>query len=238
MVQQELLNLIPSYSASSQISRSNLVFTHWALSAKAFSCIWLSEWFFSFFFFSQSNLLCFLAGLGGACGYLIGAMDWGHSALGFALGSEYQVIYFFSSLTWGIFLTMHLFSIPEKPLIKDHSLDSCPTTSLLLEGPHHNGYGAVSKEPPPLPDMRQRSFSALSEANAVTPSAKHPNSEVSHLCYFESFSCGFYSWPQSAHNFPSHFNDLFQTLEQQPLWAVIRLDIAHASHRNNSSFSR
>ncbi len=63
------------------------------------------------FFFFQSNLLCFLAGLGGACGYLIGAMDWGHSALGVVLGSEYQVIYFFSSLTWGIFLTMHLFSI-------------------------------------------------------------------------------------------------------------------------------
>ncbi|XP_042604187.1 membrane-associated transporter protein-like [Cyprinus carpio] len=114
-----------------------------------------------------------LTGLGGACGYLIGAMDWGHSALGVTLGSEYQVIYFFSSLTWGIFLTMHLFSIPEKPLMIDHSSDS----SLLLEDPHHNGYGTVHKEPPPLPEMRQRSFSALSEANAVTPSAKQPNSE-------------------------------------------------------------
>uniref|UniRef100_A0A8C2JEB1 Solute carrier family 45 member 2 n=1 Tax=Cyprinus carpio TaxID=7962 RepID=A0A8C2JEB1_CYPCA len=114
-----------------------------------------------------------LTGLGGACGYLIGAMDWGHSALGVMLGSEYQVIYFFSSLTWGIFLTMHLFSIPEKPLMIDHSSDS----SLLLEDPHHNGYGTVYKEPPPLPEMRQRSFSALSEANAVTPSAKQPNSE-------------------------------------------------------------
>uniref|UniRef100_A0A8C2AJR5 Solute carrier family 45 member 2 n=1 Tax=Cyprinus carpio TaxID=7962 RepID=A0A8C2AJR5_CYPCA len=114
-----------------------------------------------------------LTGLGGACGYLIGAMDWGHSALGVMLGSEYQVIYFFSSLTWGIFLTMHLFSIPEKPLMIDHSSDS----SLLLEDPHHNGYGTVHKEPTPLPEMRQRSFSALSEANAVTPSAKQPNSE-------------------------------------------------------------
>ncbi|XP_051733719.1 membrane-associated transporter protein isoform X1 [Ctenopharyngodon idella] len=136
-----------------------------------------------------------LTGLGGACGYLIGAMDWGHSALGFALGSEYQVIYFFSSLTWGIFLTMHLFSIPEKPLIKDHSSDSCPTTSPLLEGPDHNGYGAVSKEPPPLPDMRQRSFSALSEANAVTPSAKHPNSEVQKRMTLKSLLSAMISMP-------------------------------------------
>lgn len=187
------------------------------------------------FVFSQSKLLCFLSGLGGAFGYLIGAMDWGHSALGFALGSEYQVIYFFSSLTWGIFLTMHLFSVPEKPLIKDHGSDSCPTASLLLEAPHHNGYGAVSKEPPALPEMRQRSFSALSEANAVTPSAKQPNSEVGNLCYFKSFSCGFYSWLQSAPNFPLHFNDLFQTSEQQPLRAVIRLGIVHAPHRNSFS---
>ncbi|XP_026090623.1 membrane-associated transporter protein [Carassius auratus] len=119
-----------------------------------------------------------LTGLGGACGYLIGAMDWGHSALGVLLGSEYQVIYFFSSLTWGMFLTMHLFSIPEKPLIKDHSSDSRTPAPLLLEDPHHNGYGTVYKDPQPLPEMRQRSFSALSEANAVTPSAKQPNSEV------------------------------------------------------------
>ncbi len=184
----------------------------------------------------QSNLLCFLAGLGGACGYLIGAMDWGHSALGVVLGSEYQVIYFFSSLTWGIFLTMHLFSIPEKPLMKDYSSDSCPAASLLLEEQHHNGYGAVHKELPPLPEIRQRSFSVLSEANAVTPSAKQPSSEVGHLCYLESLSCGFYSWLQSAPNFPSHFNDLFQTLKHQPLRAVIRLH-THAFHRNYSVWS-
>ncbi|XP_067279431.1 membrane-associated transporter protein [Pseudorasbora parva] len=136
-----------------------------------------------------------LTGLGGACGYLIGAMDWGHSALGFALGSEYQVIYFFSSITWGIFLTMHLFSIPEKPLIKDHSSDSCPSSSLLLEGSHHNGYGAVCKELPPLPEIRQRSFSALSEANAVTPSAKQPNSEVQKRMTLKSLLSAVISMP-------------------------------------------
>ncbi|TRY60902.1 hypothetical protein DNTS_035161 [Danionella cerebrum] len=135
-----------------------------------------------------------LTGLGGAFGYLIGAMDWGHSVLGSILGSEYQVIYFFSSLTWGIFLTTHLFSIPERPLIKDDGSDSCPSASLLMEG--HNGYGAVAKELPPLPDMRQRSFSALSEANAVTPSAKQPsNSEVQKRMTLKSLLSAMVSMP-------------------------------------------
>uniref|UniRef100_A0A671MBD7 Solute carrier family 45 member 2 n=1 Tax=Sinocyclocheilus anshuiensis TaxID=1608454 RepID=A0A671MBD7_9TELE len=138
-----------------------------------------------------------LTGLGGACGYLIGAMDWGHSALGVVLGSEYQVIYFFSSLTWGIFLTMHLFSIPEKPLIKDHSSDSCLATALLLENTHHNGYGAVYKEPQPLPEMRQRSFSALSEANAVTPSIKQPSSEVQKRMTLKSLLSAVISMPSN-----------------------------------------
>lgn len=137
-----------------------------------------------------------LTGLGGACGYLIGAMDWGHSALGVVLGSEYQVIYFFSSLTWGIFLTMHLFSIPEKPLMKDYSSDSCPAASLLLEEQHHNGYGAVHKELPPLPEIRQRSFSVLSEANAVTPSAKQPSSEVQKRMTLKSLLSAMISMPR------------------------------------------
>uniref|UniRef100_A0A673IX90 Solute carrier family 45 member 2 n=1 Tax=Sinocyclocheilus rhinocerous TaxID=307959 RepID=A0A673IX90_9TELE len=119
-----------------------------------------------------------LTGLGGACGYLIGAMDWGHSALGVVLGSEYQ-----------------------KPLIKDHSSDSCPATSLLLENPHHNGYGAVYKEPQPLPEMRQRSFSALSEANTKRMTLKSLLSAVismpshyrclcvSHLLGWTAFLC-------------------------------------------------
>ncbi|XP_056587632.1 membrane-associated transporter protein [Triplophysa dalaica] len=134
-----------------------------------------------------------LTGLGGACGYLIGAMDWGHSALGLLLGSEYQVIYFFSSLTWGLFLTIHLFSIPETPLKKDHSSDS--PSSLLLEVPHNGGYGSLSKELPSLPEMRQRSFSALSEANAVTPSAKQPNGEVQKRMTLKSLLSAMISMP-------------------------------------------
>lgn len=128
--------------------------------------------------------LC-ITGLGGACGYLVGAMDWGHSLIGQALGSEYQVIYFFSALTWGIFLTVHLFSIPEEPLCTDpSSTEASPPSALRLLSSHSNGYGALGKDPVPpvvpasVPDLRPRSFSALSEANAVTSSAKQPNKEV------------------------------------------------------------
>ncbi|TNN27932.1 Membrane-associated transporter protein [Liparis tanakae] len=126
-----------------------------------------------------------LSGLGGAFGYLVGAMDWGHSILGQLLGSEYQVIFFFSALTWGIFLTVHLFSIPEQPLGKEPfaSVPS-PSTALRRLGSHSNGYGGLAKEPvyaggpAAVPDLRPRSFSALGEANSVTSSAKQPNKEV------------------------------------------------------------
>ncbi|XP_076014583.1 membrane-associated transporter protein [Genypterus blacodes] len=127
-----------------------------------------------------------LTGLGGAFGYLVGAMDWGHSVMGQLLGSEYQVIYFFSALTWGIFLTVHLFSIPEQPLAKDGvTSDPSPASALRpLTSCHSNGYGALPKETAPpaalmsAPDLRPRSFSALSEANSVTSSAKQPNKEA------------------------------------------------------------
>ncbi|XP_072518186.1 membrane-associated transporter protein [Salminus brasiliensis] len=119
-----------------------------------------------------------LTGLGGAFGYLIGAMDWGHSALGVLLGSEYQVIYFFSALTWSFFLTVHLFSIPENPLKKQHFFESTSPTAPLIVASNGTGYGALPKEPVPTPEIRPRSFSALSEANAVTSSAKQPSKEV------------------------------------------------------------
>lgn len=128
--------------------------------------------------------LCF-PGLGGAFGYLVGAMDWGHSLMGQLLGSEYQVIYFFSALTWGIFLSVHLFSIPEQPLCKVRSnTDASATSALRPLGSHSSGYGALSKDQVApvarlsIPDIRPRSFSALGEANSVTSSAKQPNKEV------------------------------------------------------------
>ncbi|CAN9504528.1 unnamed protein product [Ophioblennius macclurei] len=132
-----------------------------------------------------------LTGLGGACGYLVGAMDWGHSVLGRLLGSEYQVIYFFSALTWSVFLAVHLFSIPEQPLPKD-PLSCSSSSALRLLGSHSNGYGSLAKEPistglpPSVADLRPRSFSALGEANSVTSSAKQPNKEDQKKMTFRS----------------------------------------------------
>ncbi|XP_022625565.1 membrane-associated transporter protein [Seriola dumerili] len=149
-----------------------------------------------------------LTGLGGACGYLVGAMDWGHSVLGQLLGSEYQVIYFFSALTWGIFLTVHLFSIPEQPLGKDPSAsDPSPPSALRLLGSNGNGYGALAKEPvspvvpASVPDLRPRSFSALGEANSVTSSAKQPNKEAQKKMTFRSLM-------KAVINMPSHYRCL------------------------------
>ncbi|XP_033935287.1 membrane-associated transporter protein [Pseudochaenichthys georgianus] len=149
-----------------------------------------------------------LTGLGGAFGYLVGAMDWGHSVLGEALGSEYQVIFFFSALTWGVFLTLHLFSIPEQPLDKDPS-DSGPSkpSALRLLGTQSNGYGALVKEPVspvgpgPVTDLRPRSFSALGEANSVTSSAKQPNKEAQKRMTFRSMM-------KALMNMPCHYRYL------------------------------
>ncbi|XP_070845376.1 membrane-associated transporter protein [Chaetodon trifascialis] len=149
-----------------------------------------------------------LTGLGGACGYLVGAMDWGQSVFGRLLGSEYQVIYFFSALTWGIFLTVHLFSIPEQPLGKDPSAsESSSSSALRLLGSHSNGYGALAKEPvtpvasASAPDLRPRSFSALGEANSVTSSAKQPNKEAQKRMTFRSLMT-------TIINMPSHYRCL------------------------------
>ncbi|XP_064164672.1 membrane-associated transporter protein [Anguilla rostrata] len=136
-----------------------------------------------------------LTGLGGACGYLVGAMDWGHSALGVLLGSEYQVIFFFSALTWGCFLCLHLFSIPETPLEKGGALEPRPSDTVLLLGNQSSGYGTVPKEPAPEPEFRTRSFSALGEANSVTSSAKQPNKEVQKRMTLKSLLLAMISMP-------------------------------------------
>ncbi|KAM6901105.1 membrane-associated transporter protein [Lycodopsis pacificus] len=149
-----------------------------------------------------------LTGLGGAFGYLVGAMDWGHSVLGRVLGSEYQVIFFFSAFTWGIFLTVHLFSIPEQPLGKDpFASDPSPSSALRLLGSHSNGYGGLAKEPvspavpASVPDLRPRSFSALGEANSVTSSAKQPNKEAQKRMTFRSMM-------KTIMNMPNHYRYL------------------------------
>ncbi|XP_026995863.1 membrane-associated transporter protein [Tachysurus fulvidraco] len=140
-----------------------------------------------------------LTGLGGAFGYLTGAMDWGHSALGALLGSEYQVIYFFSALTWVFFLTVHLLSIPENPLEKQHPTETLVPTAPLLQPSVMNGstYGSTTKEP----ELRPRSFSALSEANSVTSSSKQPSSEIQKRMTLKSLL-------SAMINMPSHYRCL------------------------------
>lgn len=120
----------------------------------------------------------FLSGLGGAFGYLTGAMDWGHSALGVLLGSEYHVIYFFSALTWCLFLTVHLFSIPEKALSLRYKDATPPDHASLLSGTAPDIYGALSENAEPTSELRSRSSSALSEAQSITSSSKRPSGEV------------------------------------------------------------
>uniref|UniRef100_A0A3B5LXL0 Uncharacterized protein n=1 Tax=Xiphophorus couchianus TaxID=32473 RepID=A0A3B5LXL0_9TELE len=134
-------------------------------------------------------------GLGGACGYLVGAMDWGHSVLGRLLGSEYQVIYFFSALTWGFFLTVHLFSIPEQSLCKDPSVSDCSSPSALhLLGSHSNGYGALSKEPSStaaptsVSDQKKMTFRSLMKAIIHMPN-HYRCLCISHLLGWAAFLC-------------------------------------------------
>ncbi|CAL8386779.1 unnamed protein product [Boreogadus saida] len=156
-----------------------------------------------------------LTGLGGAFGYLIGAMDWGHSWLGKLLGSEYQVIYFFSALTWVLFLTVHLVSIPETPLDKAPQSPVMPPSSTSSSGGiplmryqsggggGGGGYGALPKEPTyqTTMEIRPRSFSVLSEANAVTSSAKQPNKEAQKRMTFRSLM-------KVMFNMPNHYRYL------------------------------
>ena len=58
--------------------------------------------------------------MGGALGYLTGAMDWSQTVLGYSLASEFQVIFFFAALVFLICLSVHLHSIPELPLRYEH----------------------------------------------------------------------------------------------------------------------
>uniref|UniRef100_A0A8C8RNL6 Solute carrier family 45 member 2 n=1 Tax=Pelusios castaneus TaxID=367368 RepID=A0A8C8RNL6_9SAUR len=81
-----------------------------------------------------------LTGLGGALGYLTGAMDWGHSVLGRYLGSEFQVMFIIAALVFLICLTVHLCSIPEAPL-RDDNTETKPLVK--MDDPYE--YGSIEK---------------------------------------------------------------------------------------------
>ncbi|XP_068107349.1 membrane-associated transporter protein [Hyperolius riggenbachi] len=79
-------------------------------------------------------------GLGGALGYLTGAIDWGSTFLGRLMGSEFQVMFFFAASVFVLLLIVHLCSIPEVPLRhEDHS----ETKHLLANG--FVAYGSIDK---------------------------------------------------------------------------------------------
>ncbi|KAM4810322.1 membrane-associated transporter protein [Rhinophrynus dorsalis] len=79
-------------------------------------------------------------GLGGALGYLTGAMDWGSTFLGRLMGSEFQVMFFFATSVFLILLVVHLCSIPEIPL-DDDKLE----TQILLKHEVQSAYGSIDK---------------------------------------------------------------------------------------------
>ncbi|NXO73768.1 S45A2 protein, partial [Phainopepla nitens] len=80
-------------------------------------------------------------GLGGALGYLTGAMDWGQTILGYTLASEFQVIFFLTALVFIICLTVHLCSIPEVPLRCENE-----ETKFLLEVTEPHKYSSIEEE--------------------------------------------------------------------------------------------
>lgn len=79
-------------------------------------------------------------GLGGALGYLTGAVDWGETVLGYTLTSEFQVIFLLSALVFLICLIVHLRSIPEVPLRYDNE-----ETKLLLEVTEPYKYSSIEE---------------------------------------------------------------------------------------------
>uniref|UniRef100_A0A8D3BB46 Solute carrier family 45 member 4b n=1 Tax=Scophthalmus maximus TaxID=52904 RepID=A0A8D3BB46_SCOMX len=61
------------------------------------------------------NIHAFSAGLGGAVGYMLGGLDWTGTALGQAFKSQEQVLFMFAAIIFIISVTLHMFSIPERP---------------------------------------------------------------------------------------------------------------------------
>nr|XP_003407987.2 membrane-associated transporter protein isoform X3 [Loxodonta africana] len=86
-------------------------------------------------------------GFGGSLGYLLGAIDWAHLELGRALGTEFQVMFFFSALVLTLCVVIHLCSIPEAPL-RDVAKDILPQQAPqdpLLSSDKISEYGSIEK---------------------------------------------------------------------------------------------
>ncbi|XP_028623526.1 membrane-associated transporter protein [Grammomys surdaster] len=86
-------------------------------------------------------------GFGGALGYILGAIDWVHLELGRLLGTEFQVMFFFSALVLTLCFITHLCSIPEAPLrdgVTDLPSQQDPQGSSLSANGIHE-YGSIEK---------------------------------------------------------------------------------------------
>ncbi|XP_040900799.1 solute carrier family 45 member 4-like isoform X2 [Toxotes jaculatrix] len=68
------------------------------------------------------NIHAFSAGLGGAVGYMLGGLDWTGTALGQAFKSQEQVLFLFAGIIFIISVTLHMFSIPERPFAPANQL--------------------------------------------------------------------------------------------------------------------
>ncbi|NXO00044.1 S45A2 protein, partial [Rhinopomastus cyanomelas] len=111
-------------------------------------------------------------GLGGALGYLTGAVDWGQTALGYTMASEFQVIFLIAALVFLICLSIHLRSIPEVPLKCENE-----ETKFLLEESEPCKYSSIEEEiknvcvKTPCSDKR---VAAKPEKRAVTSRTQVP----------------------------------------------------------------
>ncbi|XP_022349184.1 membrane-associated transporter protein [Enhydra lutris kenyoni] len=86
-------------------------------------------------------------GFGGALGYLLGGIDWAHLETGRALGTEFQVMFFFSALVLTLCFIIHLCSIPEAPL-RDVTRDISPQQApqdFALSSDKMYQYGSIEK---------------------------------------------------------------------------------------------
>ncbi|XP_067846885.1 membrane-associated transporter protein [Heptranchias perlo] len=136
-----------------------------------------------------------LTGLGGALGYLAGAIEWNHTILGRILGSEYQVIYVFATTIFTIVLIIHLCSIPEIPFGQEVD----PQKSNLLEN-NTSGYGTIASPANGHHDSnfyKPRSFSVVEELEDSSQIAcnKPPNEKVQKRITLKSLIKALFSMP-------------------------------------------
>ncbi|XP_030014547.1 solute carrier family 45 member 4-like isoform X2 [Sphaeramia orbicularis] len=111
------------------------------------------------------NIHAFSAGLGGAVGYMLGGLDWTGTAIGRAFKSQEQVLFLFAGIIFIVSVTLHMFSIPEQPLILSHqskTTGSGESTSQLSFRP-------VSHTPPLL--------DVIAEEDAVAQASSREDNE-------------------------------------------------------------